>query len=526
MDFPDISASGHLVGLSMALTLDLRGFTQHGELLQESSKLRLERGQAVALVGCSGSGKSSLLHLLAGLHPQSRGVFDDSVEREDDLDGNLTIGYLGADPDLFLTGFCQTVREEVGWSLFLDGWELAEILRRVEETLETLGLLALADLDPRQLSGGQRQLVALAAVWARQPHFLLLDEPASRLDPLAHERLRSLVSSLYRDEQVGVVWSTSEMGQVRWCDTIWYLENRSVRICPAENFDPVSADLVLSWPQEWARLGGLEVPPWTAMESPQGATIPHLPAPVDPQPILEVDEVWFESSLEQPLFQGLSCQLGRAERIALVGPNGAGKTTLGRLLRGLARPFRGEIRSGQVCLSREPVWLTAQTVSYTFQDPTQLLARNRVDDELLHCGELLDWSQEKARARMEEALSLFELDRLRARHPRELAASQGALLALAVSWLVDAPVQIFDEPLARLDRHGREVLRRALESWTRAGTTLVFIAHDLDWLSTVCQRFLVLDSGRLIADGPAQTVFAEPTVRRILGAPLPLRALE
>ncbi len=504
----------------MALTLNLHSFSQQGEEpILESLKLSLKPGQSVALVGGSGSGKSSLLHLLAGLHPQPLGgKFDGSLETESGLD---SIGYLGADPDLFLTGFCQTVREEVGWSLFLDGRELDEILGRVEETLETLDLMALADFDPRELSGGQRQLVALAAVWARQPRFLLLDEPASRLDPLARERLRTLVCSLNRDEQVGVVWSTSEMGQVRWCDTIWYLENRSVRVCPAEAFEPLSADVVLGWPQEWARICRLEPPPWTSMACPKDARIPSLAGPEESQPILQVNEIWFERA-EHSFFQGLSCQLHRAERIALVGPNGAGKTTLARLLRGLIRPSRGEIVSGQVCLSTEPVWSTAQIVSYTFQEPTRLFARNRVDDELLYCGELLNWSQDKAGSRMEEALSLFELGQLRAYHPRELSAAQGALLALAISWMVDAAIQVFDEPLARLDRQGRGILQRALEPWSRAGTTLLFIAHDLDWLSTVCHRFLVLDRGRLIADGTAQVVFAEPTVREILSAPLPL----
>ena len=93
---------------------------------------------------------------------------------------------------------------------------------------------------------------------------------------------------------------------------------------------------------------------------------------------------------------------------------------------------------------------------------------------------------------------------------------------MAISSFVAAPVQIFDEPLAHLDLEGRAVLEAALERWSLAGTTIVLIGHDLDWLSTVCHRFLVLGSGRLLADGTAAEVFSDLAVQTLIGAPLPL----
>ena len=191
-------------------------------------------------------------------------------------------------------------------------------------------------------------------------------------------------------------------------------------------------------------------------------------------------------------------------------------------MRGLLRPQSGTITSRSQCLSSLPVWQTAETVSYTFQDPSQLFARERVDDELFYSGELLGWEESRARKRVEEALRLFGLQECRELHPRELSACPQALLGLALAWLVGAAVQIVDEPLARLDRRGRKILAAALENWEATGTALVFIDHDLDWLSTVCHRFLVLDHGRLVCDGPPESVFSDPHVRRILGAPLPL----
>lgn len=508
----------------MALDLQLESFAHAGEPpLFEPFACRLEVGQAVALVGGSGSGKSTLLHLLAGLHPQPLGGrFEGRVSHDQGTLEHPATAYLGSEPDRFLTGFCQTVREEVGWSLFLQGWELEAVLERVEETLQALSLENLANLDPRELSGGQRQLVALAAVWARRPSYLLLDEPSTHLDPLVRKRLRERVLKLVKEGAIGVVWASSDLGQVGWCDQVWSLEGKTVRVYPAPDFDSAPSLAVRGWPQQWALRQNLKLPPWSSTVAPPGIRFKAVERPSgDLEKVLKVQDLDYSLQPGQALFEGFTCELHRGERVALVGPNGAGKTTLGRLMRGLLRPQRGTITSGSQRLSSLPVWQTAETVSYTFQDPGKLFARERVDDELLYSGELLGWEEARARKKVEEALRLFGLQECREVHPRELSACPQALLALALAWLGGAALQIFDEPLARLDRRGRQILDAALKDWEASGTALVFIDHDLDWLSTVCHRFVVLDHGRLVCDGPAESVFSDPHVRRILGAPLP-----
>ena len=502
----------------MPLELELDSFSHPGEApLLRSVRLKLSQGEAVALVGPSGSGKSTLLHLLAGLHPQPLGG---------DLQGRVTsdgtVAYLGANPDLYLTGFCQTVREEVAWSLFLQGRELPAILERVATTLETLGLTELAEADPKELSGGQRQLVAFAAALARQPAYLLLDEPCSSLDPFTHQRLAELTESLVRKREIGVVWATSQTGQVRWCETVWRIESRSLVACSAADFDPLTGGVIPPWPQQWAVRAGQKPPLWTEQELPEGATLnPPSRSRADGVQ-LSLRELWFQREQGQTTLGELNLSLSAGERIALVGPNGAGKTTLARLMRGLLRPNRGQVTCGDVVISDLPVWKSAEKLSYTFQDPTRLFAKSRVDEELLYGAELLNWPEERALARLEETLEQFGLDKVRDLNPRELAASTSALLAMAISSFVAAPVQIFDEPLAQLDLEGRAVLEAALERWSLAGTTIVLIGHDLDWLSTVCHRFLVLGSGRLLADGTAAEVFSDPAVQTLIGAPLPL----
>ncbi len=509
----------------MALTLHLESFSYPGAgELFHAIDLSVAKGESVALVGGSGSGKSSLLTAFAGLHPEPLGGrFRGSLTLEGKPPEEGVIGYLGADPDLFLTGFCRSVKEEVGWSLFGQGWELDRILERVDDTLEVLGLSKLAERDPRDLSGGQRQLVALAAVWARRPQYLLLDEPVSRLDPTARLRLQELVRQLLKTSELGLIWATSDLSPVWWCETVWELGTDSnITPYPAEHFSSIKSQAVLPWTQQWPLKCGLSVPPWTSQECPEGVKFPEFSFVDEREIVLSADSLTFAPPCGQPLFEEFRWQLHRGERVALVGPNGAGKTTLGRLLRGLLRPLSGTVKCLGVPLSNLPVWQTAESIAYTFQDPNQLFARARVDEELRYTGELLGWREEKTQDRVEQALALFELKDCSSLHPRELNARQAALLGLAISWMSQAAVQVLDEPLARLDRSGRAILERVLEDWERSQTSLVLIGHDLDWLATVCHRFSALDSGRLVAEGSAQEVFESPLVRRLIGKPVGL----
>jgi len=206
--------------------------------------------------------------------------------------------------------------------------------------------------------------------------------------------------------------------------------------------------------------------------------------------------------------------------VGLVGPNGAGKTTLARLFRGLDRASEGSLLVEGREVERESVSGLAGTVAYTFQEPAHLFMRSRVDAELRLSGELLGLDEAEALARLEDALDLFSLRPHAATHPRELPASAASLLGVALSWFSRARVQILDEPLARLDKPGREVLERVLSAWRQEGITVVVVAHDLDWLCTVCTSIAVLDGGAIVAQGHPGEVLARSQVSAILGRPV------
>jgi energy-coupling factor transporter ATP-binding protein EcfA2 len=527
----------------VALTIEFDSFHYPGgRTLLGPTRLQLQAGQKVALLGGSGSGKTSLVGLLAGLHPSPLGGRAILRPEGGDWPTQESVGYLGSDPSIFLTGFCTTVMEEVGWTLFGWGWDAEKVEQRVSQALGELGLSELAWRDPAALSGGQQQLVALAAVWACQPRYLLLDEPVSKLDPRARESLQEVVAALAEQQNVGVLWATSNLGEVRWCDQLWLLRDGAVEVLPSD-WQPGEAELILlPWSVEWSRRWGNPAPDWRA-ELPQGQGGLPDPPPVGPfrladglpqreanqsdQPAIVVEGLRYTPAGHPgELFEDFSWYVQAGECVGLIGPNGAGKTTLAMLVRGLLPPTAGSIRlAGREVVGR-PVPALASTVAYTFQDPGNLFVRARVDEELLYSGELLGLSEAEARSRAEQALRVFGLSRFADHHPRELPASQAALLGVALSWFTLAPLQILDEPLARLDRSGRQLLESVLAAWREQGTTVVVIAHDLDWLACHCTSFTVLESGETLARGPAGAVFCDPRVQTRLGVPLPLRAAQ
>ena len=507
--------------MSLALELESFHYPGGGELFV-STRLELSVGESLALVGPSGSGKSSLVTLLARLHPQPLGG-----RLRGRVTGDEAVGYLGSDPESFLTGFCSTVMEELGWSLFGQGWGPEEVQTRVEEVACELEISHLLWRDPRRLSGGQQQMVALACVWARRPRYLLLDEPASKLDPFAQDRLRAAVQRLAGGGGAGVLWATANLGEVTWCDRVCSLSGgeppAAVACEPAMSWAPDAegTGLVLPWPLEWSRRWSLGEVPW---RSPAPPSLRELAVSTEDRPVL-VDVrglVYRPPGAQDDLFVGLDWQVGRGECLGLVGINGAGKTTLARLIRGLIRPSGGSVLvDGKDC-GREPIAALATTVAYTFQDPANLFMRSRIDSELLLSGELLGLQKEEAERRADQAMDVFALRPFAGIHPRELPATVAALLGVALSWVSGAGLQILDEPLARLDRTGRTILEGALEYWRQEKVTVVVIAHDLDWLCSICTTIAVLDDGLIVAkDSPSQ-VFTDPAVVARLGLPVAL----
>jgi cobalt/nickel transport system ATP-binding protein len=235
---------------------------------------------------------------------------------------------------------------------------------------------------------------------------------------------------------------------------------------------------------------------------------------------LEQLDVWHEDERGEPvtIVHGLSLSIAPRERVALVGPNGAGKTSLLLALVG-ALPFGGRAVIGDRLLERRSLESLRQTIGFVFSDPRDQLFCTTVFDEVAYGPRLRNVAKEEIEQRVARALSAVGLTGLEQRAPAALSLGEQRRLAIATILSYEAALVLVDEPTASLDPRARQAV---LEALAALDATLIFATHDLDAVRELSARAVVLDGGRVLADGPAERVFADPELmQKACLAPLP-----
>jgi cobalt/nickel transport system ATP-binding protein len=235
---------------------------------------------------------------------------------------------------------------------------------------------------------------------------------------------------------------------------------------------------------------------------------------------LERLDVWHEDAHGQPvkIVHDLSLSIAPRERVALVGPNGAGKTSLLLALVG-ALPFDGRAVIGGEPLERRSLEALRQRVGFVFSDPRDQLFCTTVFDEVAYGPRLRNVAKEELEQRVARALSAVGLAGLEERAPAALSLGEQRRLAIATILSYEAALVLVDEPTASLDPRARQSVLMALAA---LDATVIFATHDLDAARELRARAVVLTAGRVLADGPAEEVFADrELMQKACLAPLP-----
>jgi energy-coupling factor transport system ATP-binding protein len=487
----------------------------------------LDPGEFCLLAGLSGHGKSTLLRAACGLVPHFHGGrFSGSVvlagvssREHGPAQLGAHAGALFQDPETQLV--TSSVRAELALALESSGHGAAAVARGVEEVALALGIDHLLDRTTYDLSGGEKQRVALGAALAGRPPVILLDEPTSQLDPVAADELLGLLRRLNQE----------------WETTILLAEHRLERCLPAADrvialeSGRVSHDgnprSFLAWAARRApalqtpgarlfALGGLEPPPVGVREArrrlrergllPAAAEMPQETAARARRlrrrrgSALSVRGVWHELRDGPAILRGVTLELDAGESVALMGRNGAGKSTLLRHAAGLLEPTRGQVRR-------------AGRVALLLQNPGDYLIHERVGDETT-----------------QGALNAAGLAGLEERHPRDLSGGERQRLALGIVAGEDRPgeesaaVVALDEPTRGMDREAKAVLAHELRRRARDGQAVIVATHDPEFAAACADRAILLADGRVIADGDARELlaggwyFATETARILGGA--------
>lgn len=410
------------------------------------------------LVGGTGSGKSTLLSLAK---PQIAPVGDRAGQVRvfgrpvDDLDGAeaCEVGYVFQDPDNQIV--CDSVWHEMAFGLENLGTPQGEMRRRVAEASYFFGMGPWFHSDTDELSGGRKQLLALASTLVMQPRVLLLDEPTAQLDPIAARNFLHALFRVNRELGCTVVVATHEpelMADYATC--AFELADGAVR--PVENLGRFKCEATLA---ERGALCDANAP---AAVSARGA--------------------WFRYGRDDDwVLRGLDLEVRQGEVHALVGGNGCGKSTLLALIAGTRRAQRGEVRSAISAKAMLP------------QDPKVLFAEERVDEELMEWAHIGGYGADEVRAMMGE-LGLVDRAVL---HPYDLSGGQRQMLALGKLLLVHPRLLLLDEPTKGLDRAAREHVAGMIEAARRDGVTVVVSTHDLAFVRRIADRVSLMFDGEL-----------------------------
>lgn len=439
----------------------------HGDVLSGVS-MAVPAGAFALLVGGTGSGKSTLLSLAkpqiapAGDRAGQVRVFGRPV---DELDGAeaCEVGYVFQDPDNQIA--CDSVWHEMAFGLENLGTPQGEMRRRVAEASYFFGMGPWFHSDTDALSGGRKQLLALASTLVMQPRVLLLDEPTAQLDPIAARNFLHALFRVNRELGCTVVVATHEpelMADYATC--AFELVDGAVRA--VENLGRFKCEATLA---ERGALCDANAP---AAVSARGA--------------------WFRYGRDDDwVLRGLDLEVRQGEVHALVGGNGCGKSTLLALIAGTRRAQRGEVRSAISAKAMLP------------QDPKALFAEERVDEELMEWAHIGGYGADEVQAMMGE-LGLADRAGL---HPYDLSGGQRQMLALGKLLLVHPRLLLLDEPTKGLDRTARERVAGMIEAARRDGVTVIVSTHDLAFVRRVADRVSLMFDGELACTEPVGEFF-------------------
>jgi cobalt/nickel transport system ATP-binding protein len=240
---------------------------------------------------------------------------------------------------------------------------------------------------------------------------------------------------------------------------------------------------------------------------------------VDPQPAIEVRGLRYAYPQGPAALDGVSFTLAAGESVGLVGPNGAGKTTLFLCLSGVLKARAEVLRVGGLD-PRDPAQrrLLPAHLGIVFQNSDDQLFNATVFDDVAFGPLNLDLPADEVRRRVAEALARVGLSGQEKRVPFHLSGGEKRRVALAGVLAMRPEVLLLDEPSMNLDPRGRRELIALLLS---LGGTQVIAAHDLEMILETCGRVLLLDGGRLVADGPPRTLLADAALMEAHGLEVP-----
>ena len=481
--------------------------------------LIVERGEFVTLCGPSGCGKTTLLrHLKPSTAPH--GIISGEICFEDTpldklphREAAAKIGFVLQSPDNQIV--TDKVWHELAFGLESLGMKTPEIRLRVAEMASFFGIQDWFHKSVTELSGGQKQILALASIMALQPSALILDEPTSQLDPIAAGEFLATVGKINRELGVTVILTEHRLEEAFPLSTRAIVMDGGRIIAdgaPQEvglSLRGQDHSMFLAMPtpmRVWAACDDSTDCPvtvrdganWLSAQSVECGALdaPSSPSPANKKPAIALQDVWFRYEKNLPdVVKGLSFQANYGEITAILGGNGTGKTTSLSLIAGLHTPYRGKIH--------------ADTDVYTLpQNPQSLFVAKTVRADLLEILSGHKLSKEEKHRRLTRVAKLCRLEELLDRHPYDLSGGEQQRAALAKVLLLQPNILLLDEPTKGLDAEYKQIFAAILRKLTAAGVAVVMVSHDVEFCAEHTDRCALFFDGSIVTEDTPRAFFS------------------
>ena len=523
----------------------------------KSIDIQVGKGETVAIVGESGSGKSVTSYAVVRLLDRAGSVAEGSIAfsgvdlvaateaQMRDLRGR-EISMIFQNPRAALNPIRKVGRQIE--DVLLQHVQATRATAKAK-AIEALTKVKIArpeeryDAYPFELSGGMCQRVVIALALACQPQLLIADEPTTGLDVTTQKAVMDLIVELTRERGMSTILITHDLGlAAAYCDRVVVMEKGKVveTALASEIFrnpqHPYTRKLMQATPRLGMSLA--ELLPDAPKAAPAEAKAPVV-AFVDAEPLMRVENLVKEyprpetgsflaklmGKAQAPTsafraVDGISFTVAKGETLGLVGESGCGKSTTSLMITRLIDPSGGRIifdgtDIGAIAAKQFAASPHRRRIQMVFQDPTDSLnprftAERAIVDPILRMGEIK--GRDALRARCEEMAQLVGLPvELIDRFPHQLSGGQKARVGIARAIALDPDLVILDEPTAALDVSVQAVVLNLLQELKgRLGMSYLFVSHDLNVVRLLCDRVIVMKSGRIVEEGTAEEVLGAP----------------
>ena len=493
--------------------------------------LKVNEGDFVVICGDSGCGKSTLIrHLKKELAPygtrEGEVLYKDTSIYDMDLRTSATsIGYVMQNPENQIV--TDKVWHELAFGLENIGMDHQTIRRKVAEMANFFGIHTLFREESDNLSGGQKQILNLAATMLLQPNVLILDEPTSQLDPIAAVNFIDILKKINDEFSTTIILVEHRLEEVfKVANKVVVMDQGSIlaqghqyeiaqkikKIDPNNNFlsaIPTPARVALA-----LNIDNTEVIPLTIKEGKKYLNI-HFPNPqktrieknenlLSNESIVEMKNVYFRYEKDQPdILRGVNLTVYKNEIYCILGGNGAGKTTTINNIAGLFKPYRGKIIIDGVDANKNRNKLDNNYLAYLPQNPTLLFSKDNVKEELEY--DLAKDNEDYLATLIDD----FKIAHLLDQHPYDISGGEQQKVAIIKILLKKPHIILLDEPTKGLDATAKLHLANMLKDLTKKDYTMIIVSHDIEFCAQHASRCAMFFDGEIVSEDQPRNFFKD-----------------